>query len=1460
MLLRLQGFRNSSPARTFYRLLAIAIVLSIASFTRIQISEAACDPNAPVIRVSVASDGSQANDDIIWPYTIISNDGRFIAFSSLANNLIADDTNEVEDVFVYDRQACTTSRISETVDGTQNLAVSKLLDMSSDGRYLLIRSWLPYPQDSSYFNTFLHDTSTGETTPLDSRRVNEATFSHNGRYVVFQTDFDRTIGSDLWVLDLQTSLSTFVPLVNPSHPASIVSRSYGAKISDDGRYVFFSSDEDSYVSGDTGLSDDIFVKDRQTGIFTRISVPFDDVQILRPSHGSIAISPDGRIVAFDAQARYVDGSAPGQYNVYVRDWQEGITTKVSVSSAGALPLEYSSGVTDISADGRYVVFTSEAANLVSGDTNFTSDVFLHDRYTRNTTMLSINANGIQAYGDTSTVKISADGNFVSFTSAASNLVTGDTNNFYDVFVRSINPLYTGYVVNTADDINDGSCNLTHCSLREAITNANANTSTWRAIGFGIPGSGVKTIQPLSSLPVVGQSITINGASQPGFLNSPVIELDGSLAGAGVNGLNLDGDKSLVRGLAINHFSGSGIQITGDSNRITGSLLGMNSVGDALGNTLNGVTISNGSNSIIGGDTAVLRNVISDNENGILITGVNSSGNQILGNYIGTNSAGTAALGNTNFGVVVSGGAFSNTIGGYVPEYGNLISGNNQSLGQGAGVGLSGTGNILRANKIGTDVSGTLALPNGRYGVWLEAASNSEVGGIFPEAGNIIAFNNGDGVFARDPASSGLANGNLIASNAIFSNTGIGIDLGQDGVNANDTGDVDTGINGLQNFPDLSFGITYNLTYITVRGQLNSLPNTDFRVEFFVNDVCDGTGHGEGQTYIGYANFRTDAAGLNEFSARVNSHVPIGKFITATTIDSNNNTSEFSSCVGVILGQPGPTFTVNNTGDNNVWCTPTACSLREAIIAANANTTAKTIVFNLPVATTYTIQPASPLPIITSPVTIDGTTQAGFTSKPIIELSGALAGAAADGLRLTAPNSSIKALVINRFSAHGITINSGNNKILGNYIGTDVTGTQAFPNGTGNATDGGIYVQLGSNNIIGGVTAGENNLISGNNPHGVVLASSNGRIIGNQIGVNVTGTAALPNDVGIRITSYSNAVGDTLTSSGNVISGNSIAGIVISGNSNLIRSNWIGTDRNATLDLGNGDVGIDITGSWNTIGGSGAGIGNVIAFNQGPGVAVQLVSAAGLGNSILGNNIFANDDPDLPGMGLGIDLEPRGVNPNVIVEIDPEVPETSQVHNFPTLTEAFSENGQIMLAGTLTGYPDQTYRVEFFASNTCDESGHGEGQTFVGAVNVNMDDAGEATIDTQFSMSGMDNKFITATASSSTLRTTFEFSQCQLAVAVSLPDAPASQNFFATGQPTLTWNHVSWAIGYEIQIARDEDFMPESIVFNDPAIPAGQFEITPPALDGGEYFWRVRAKKDAVTWSDWSVVQSFTLSG
>jgi len=406
-------------------------------------------------RVSVASGGTQANGPSDTQYRVaISADGRYVAFTSEATNLVPGDTNDMPDVFVHDRQTGQTERASVASDGSQGDGASSNPSISADGRYVAFTShsnnFVANDADRyDFHNTdiFVRDRQTGQTTRVSTAVDGygadgnswAAAISGDGRFVAFTSwasDLmlvpDLNYLTDVYVCDRQTGQMGRVSVRADGNLGD--DNSDRPSISADGRFVAFESYASNLVAGDTNSQPDVFVHDRQTGQPTRVSVASDGTQ---GNSGSMApsISADGRYVAFSSGAMNL---VPGETNVFddifVRDRLDAQTTRVSVASDGT-QANSSSEHPAISPDGRYVAFDSGADNLILDDANtWNSDIFVHDRQTGQTTLASVASSGTQANSWSYQPAISSGG-AVAFKSWATNLVAGDTNGQPDVFVH-----------------------------------------------------------------------------------------------------------------------------------------------------------------------------------------------------------------------------------------------------------------------------------------------------------------------------------------------------------------------------------------------------------------------------------------------------------------------------------------------------------------------------------------------------------------------------------------------------------------------------------------------------------------------------------------------------------------------------------------------------------------------------------------------------------------------------------------------------------------------------------------------------------------------------------------------------------------------------------------------------------------------------------------------------------------
>lgn len=267
-----------------------------------------------------------------------------------------------------------------------------------------------------------------------------ATISADGRVVAFASEAanlvagDRNDKSDVFVHDRVTGSTTRVSVASDGTEADLWS--YNPVLSGDGRLVVFESDATNLVPGDTNGFIDIFLHDRVTQRTQRVSVSTAGAQADLPCF-SPALSADGTTVTWQSYATtLVPGGNPGLQEIYVRDLLTGVTSRVSVTPAGTSG-NGSCWSPDISADGRFVAFSSQATNLVPGDSNTAQDIFVRDRVLGTTRMASVSSAGVQATSTSLDATLSGNGRYVAFMSWAKNLVPDDTNNRTDVFVHDM---------------------------------------------------------------------------------------------------------------------------------------------------------------------------------------------------------------------------------------------------------------------------------------------------------------------------------------------------------------------------------------------------------------------------------------------------------------------------------------------------------------------------------------------------------------------------------------------------------------------------------------------------------------------------------------------------------------------------------------------------------------------------------------------------------------------------------------------------------------------------------------------------------------------------------------------------------------------------------------------------------------------------------------------------------------
>ena len=442
-------------------------------------------------RESVDSSGNQADKQSF--VTGISHDGRYIAFYSDATNLVPGDTNNFTDCFVRDRVAGTTIRVSLRSTGAQGTGNSSSPHIDSSGTITTFHSDaknLVQNDLNLMTDVFVHDSVTGKTTrvSVDSSGT-EANgpsvlpqVSGDGLIVAFESTAtnlvagDTNAASDIFVFDRTTAITTRISVDSMGTQAN--GASHSARISENGQFVFFYSDATNLVAGDVNGKTDGFLYDRSTGTTELITVSSFGNQGNDISYNG-TVSADGSLCAFYSFAsNLVPGDNNAVSDVFLRDRVAGTTTRVSTDSAGVQG-DKASYTARISADGQFFSFVSDATNLIGSDTNAASDVFRKNLATGETIRLSEDSSGTEANGSSSLPWSSGDGRLVAFGSLATNLVAGDTNAVSDVFLHD------------------------------------ACDASWSNYGAGWPGTlGVPTLTS-SAPPAFGTTITISLSDSTG---------------------------------------------------------------------------------------------------------------------------------------------------------------------------------------------------------------------------------------------------------------------------------------------------------------------------------------------------------------------------------------------------------------------------------------------------------------------------------------------------------------------------------------------------------------------------------------------------------------------------------------------------------------------------------------------------------------------------------------------------------------------------------------------------------------------------------------------------------------------------------------------------------------------------------------------------------------------------------
>jgi hypothetical protein len=780
--------------------------------------------------------------------------------------------------------------------------------------------------------------------------------------------------------------------------------------------------------------------------------------------------------------------------------------------------------------------------------------------------------------------------------------------------------------------------------------------------------------------------------------------------------------------------------------------------------------------------------------GLLIQGAGS--NVVQANFIGTATSGTIARGNSLQGIWLN-GSFGNQIGGSHASQGNLISGNGD-------VGLyvlNGGSNTIQGNFIGTKVSGTTALANENNGVSLANSPGNLVGGTGPETRNVISGNQGSGVYLDGSGAIGnLIQGNYIGThsngNLAIPNAGDGVTIS--GARGNTVGGTNAGAGNLLS------GNTQGGVGLNGPGADSNLIQGNFI----------------GTSASGLAALGNNYSGITIFAGSSN--------LVGGTLPSARNIISANKLFGVYVTNgagnliQGSFIGLDATGTNALGNAESGVALENASLntVGGATAAARNVI-------------------------------SGNTKDGIVIFGGAATGNLIQG-NYIGPNVTGQAALTNKLSGvhvqsqgntiggvlgaggnlisgngqDGILLDGGsaaNNTVEGNLVGTSAGGTAGLGNGRA-----GIGIAGAPRNIIGGTITGAGNVLSANGDAGIYLVASGatGNLIqGNTIGADLTGTLPLGNtSEGIYVErAPTNVIGGALSGAGNLISANNVQGILLTNASwNLIQGNLIGTKADGLSDLGNVFHGVELQAGANnnTIGG-GTGAGNRIAFSKPINAGVRVRNGS-TNNAILGNAIFSNG-------ALGIDL---GAGANGTYGFNTNVPcnttgGANMAQNYPVLTQAVSGNGT-GVRGTLNSRRNRAFLLQFFANSTCDASGYGEGQTYLGQTSVVTSNDCNTSFLVSFATPLPAGYVITATATDSANNTS-EFSPCIPVVA-----APTLAVSLADQQVSLVWSNTPPGF-----VLKQTDSLSPPVhwisVTNSAVLSNGQFVVTLPT-DANKRFY------------------------
>jgi parallel beta-helix repeat protein len=1057
------------------------------------------------------------------------------------------------------------------------------------------------------------------------------------------TDQGYNATGGLWTITPTSSLSPIMKpvIINGTSQPSYTNRPVivisGGSAPGDGLVLLSGSDHSTIEGLDiTGFS----------GAGIHINADYNIIQLNIVISDQTGVLVDSESSTVGATGNTIGATTTGAGNSITRNQQNGILigtggAGLNVVVGNTIGQNRGNGVEVLNTKQNTIGGPATARNFIFGSTldgilitgDFTSGNLVEGNW------IGTDTDGTGPFGNS--------GNGVEIESGGSNTIGGTTDATGNVISGN---LKNGVLIDSASPGNliEGNFIGTDFSGLNALPNQGDGVGLSPGVGdtiagnvvSGNQGSGIRLSAGSSSNTVQGNSIGTDASGLRPLPNSgDGVDLTGTATTKNIIGGTAVGAGNVI---AANKGNGIGLTAGAVDNTIEGNFIGTNESGGlGLGNQENGVEIDDSDSNIIGGTTPAARNFISGNgSDGVLISG--GSENVVEGNFIGTNLDGTAPLGgfdlnfvpqgNNGNGIEITSFALSNIVGGPTTAAGNLISGNK---GAGVLIDTSANASVVQGNLIGTDASGVMAVANSGDGVQLSTTEGDAIGGpdqvnadgtVTRMAGNVISGNYGSGISFDNVSQDNVLEGNFIGTDA----------SGLHALPNNHPVGTHSGNLGYGVLMSKAYHNTIGGTNVLVEGKIKTLYGNVIAGNagsgiFFAIDTHDNQvlGNFIGLDVLGLDAVPNGGDGINSNLSAMRNTIGGAQSGDGNVISGNsgngislNAGATNNQVLGNLIGTVASGLSaLPNTGSGVYLAGATSNTIggtapgARNVISGNNGTgiSLSTSATSNQVLGNFIGTDATGLRKL--PNTFDGVDLAGATQNTI------------GGIALDSSGVNLARNVISGNGANGMSLTAGatNNEVLGNEIGTNMSGTSALPN-----TGDGVNLAGVTGNTIGGVSAGAGNVISGNAGSGINLnAAANGnQVLGNLIGTDLTGELPVNNAFGISISAASgNTVGGTAPAAANVISGNTSIGIQISNSlasENIVLGNLIGTNKEgdklvSVPDLKSGfPVGVFLNDSpANQIGGASTGAGNVIS---GFGVAVYVSGFDGSGNAILGNSI------------------------------------------------------------------------------------------------------------------------------------------------------------------------------------------------------------------------------------------------